>query len=127
MIKEHMFVVDCTGDVVVGDFIMFSESVFSGSFRKPVYVGERRIAAFVKKDSYGEAKQQHTFTLQVFDCDGVSPFASGEVIRRKGRNVYRNGTRRTLWLDESKRDAALDEKHARGAFARHKRQLRVGV
>lgn len=116
--------INATGDVVAGDVIRFTENVFSGSYRRPQFEGTRTITGRVVRDSYGDKKQQHTFTIEVFDCEGVSPIESGKVIRRKGRNVYRNGCLRQPWDDETARRAAVDEKHARGDKARRARQAR---
>jgi len=116
--------IDTTGDVVAGDTIRFSEGVFGGSFRNPKYQGDRVIIAKVVKDSYGKDKQQHTFTLEVVECEGVEPLQAGSRTARKGRNVYRNGTKRLLWNDESKRRLVADEKHTRGDKARAEREVR---
>jgi len=113
--------IDATGDVVVGDQIEFIEGVFVGSYKRPRHVGDRTIIANVVKDSYGSDRQQHTFTLVVIESSGHDPVAQGSKIRRKGRNVYRNGVVRQRWDDESLRDLALDEKHMRGDAARHLR------
>lgn len=128
-INDAEFSVACTGDVVTGDVILFTEAVFSGgSFgrfrRAPKFLGERRIAARVVRDSYGAAKQQHTFTIEIIASDGEQPLKGGEVTTRKGRNVYRNGTRRLPWADEKHRSAAADEKHERGDAARAEREAR---
>jgi hypothetical protein len=80
--------------------------------------------AEVVSDSYGAAKQQHTFTLRVVECQGYDPLPVGTQIMRKGRNVYRNGTERQQWDDEAARDAVLREKHQRGARAREIRAKR---
>ena len=109
--------IDCTGDAVVGDFVMFERAVFEGSYRRPIFVENETIHAQIVKDSYGADRQQHTFTLKT---------AGGRTFRIKGRNLYRNGTRRMAWPDESKRQLALDEKHARGDAARFARGLRMG-
>jgi hypothetical protein len=114
----------CTGDVVIGDTIEFTEAVFGGSYRKPTFLGERTVRAHVTKDSYGAGKQQHTFSMEVIDSDGYDALPTGKKIRRKGRNVYRNGTMRKPWVDESERLAACDEKHTRGGHARADRDLR---
>ena len=45
-------------------------------------------------------------------------------IRRKGRNVYRNGTSRMAWADEALRNEARQEKHSRGDIAREIRRIR---
>lgn len=121
------FTIPCTGDVVAGDVIEFTEAVFAGSFRKPRYVGERTIQAEVLRDSYGAEKQQHTFTLKVLASAGAEPLTAGTVTTRKGRNVYRNGTRRAPWPVEADRRAALDEKHSRGDLARADRAERKGA
>lgn len=120
------FPINCTGDVVVGDTIRFTEKVFSGSFRNPKYEGNRTITAQVVADSYGIAKQQHTFTLMVINCasDGNAPCVLGRTTR-KGRNIYRNGCARQAWPDESSRRAIAAEKHQRGDAARAARAERV--
>jgi len=118
------FNIHATGDVVTGDTIEFSEGVFGGSFRRPKYIGERKIQAKVIKDSYGLEKQQHTFTLEVIKSSGEDAIVEGKKIRRKGRNVYRNGTMRIAWKDERERKLALNDKHGRGDCARSERELR---
>lgn len=123
-IKIETFTIDCTGDSCAGDVIVFTEAVFGGSFRKPKFLGERRVAAKIINDSYGALKQQHTFSLEVIASDGANPLAAGTRTSRKGRNVYRNGTRRLAWTDEAARAAALTEKHARGDVARAARAVR---
>lgn len=118
------FPIDATGDACVGDEILFNEAVFSGSFRNAKYLGDRRIAARIVKDSYGADKQQHTFSLVVIASDGVEPLAAGATTRRKGRNIYRHHTLRKRWTDEASRKAALADKHARGSAARSARDAR---
>jgi hypothetical protein len=117
------YTISCTGDACVGDIIIFTEGVFGGSYRAPKLLGLRHIAAEIIRDSYGEKKQQHTFTLRVLQSSGHQPLEPGTETRRKGRNIYRDGTRRQRWA-ESKRQAALDNKHARGDAAREARALR---
>lgn len=123
--KTNTFTINCTGDVVAGDHVRFEETVFRGSWRRPKPAGDRIVEAVVLKESYGEKKQQHTFTLQVTASSGTEPLAVGETIRRKGRNIYRNGTQRQPWGDESQRELARDEKHERGDSARAARQHRL--
>ncbi len=120
--------IDATGDVVTGDMIRFTEGVFSGSFRRPKFIGNRIITARVVKDSYGDAKQQHTFALVIIHSYGVNTdeIKVGSTLRRKGRNVYRNGTERLLWDDENKRESVAYEKHCRGHAARQDRAIRNG-
>ena len=123
--KPDDFSIDCTGDVVAGDTILFQESVFGGSYRKPKHLGSRQIIARIVRDSYGAAKQQHTFTLDVLWSDGVQPLSAGTRTTRKGRNVYGEFTLRMPWTDESQRHAAAEEKHARGDRARQQRRERL--
>jgi hypothetical protein len=113
-----------TDDVVAGDIICFTETVFEGSYRRAKPVGQRRITAIVKRDSYGAAKQQHTFTLEVIDCSGDAALEVGARIMRKGRNIYRNGVKRCLWWDEECRIITANEKHSRGDEAREQQWLR---
>lgn len=116
--------IDCTGDACAGDTIKFTEGVFGGSHRRPKYLGDRFVIAKVVKDSYGAAKQQHTFTIVIVESTGTRPLVAGTKTTRKGRNVYRNGCERLPWSDESLRDKALEDKHARGDAARARRDLR---
>jgi len=118
------FAINCTGDVVTGDTIEFSEGVFGGSHRNPSFLGERVIQSLVTKDSYGAAKQQHTFTIEVLASTGVRPLKAGTKTTRKGRNIYRNGTKRVAWSDESLRGIVADAKHKRGDAARINRDAR---
>ena len=116
--------INCTGDVVAGDTIRFVEGVFEGSFKNPRHLGDRVVVAEVMKDSYGEAKQQHTFSMKVVESSGCEAHEPGRKLRRKGRNVYRNGTERLEWADEKVRDNAAGEKHGRGDSARRARDAR---
>ena len=100
---NHKYNLNCTGDVVTGDCIRWTEAVFTGSHRRPKFAGERTIEAEVVADSYGHAKQQHTFSLMVVRAEGTSVPEPGSRIRRKGRNIYRNGCNRTAWENEAAR------------------------
>lgn len=118
------FSIDCTGDVVTGDVIEFSEAVFGGSHRRPQYLGDRLVQARVLRDSYGADRQQHTFTILILASSGVQALGTGAQTTRKGRNVYRHGTRRQPWHDEAARRQTAAEKHARGDLARATRDER---
>lgn len=110
-----------TADVCTGDTIRFTERIFSGSFRNAKFVGERTVTATILKESYGDLKGQHTFTLQVLHSTGTDPLEPGTVTLRKGRNIYRLECYRMLWSDENKRQAVIDEKHTRGKAVRAKK------
>ena len=111
------YTIDCTGNCVVGDFVQFERAVFTGSYRNARFSHNETVEGEITKESYGADKQQHTFTIERTD---------GERIRIKGRNLYRNGTMRKPWADESKRLVALQEKYARGDAARAARYSRRG-
>jgi hypothetical protein len=116
--KNHLeFKVDCTGDAVCGDYVFFQRAVFNGSWRKPTFSHYEDVEGEIIRDSYGEAKQQHTFTILLPD---------GSTTRIKGRNLYRNGTERLLWIDEEERKAVAEEKHYRGSAARRMAAERRG-
>ena len=69
--------------------ITFKKNFFSGTWRKPKFTHSAKVHAIVKKHSYGQLKGQHTFTLQVIDCD-TSDYEKGDRILIKGRNLYPN-------------------------------------
>lgn len=112
---DKTYKMDATGDAVVGDEVSFDRAVFSGSFRNPRFDGYQNIKGKIIKDSYGAEKQQHTFTIELPD---------GSKTRIKGRNLYKEGTYRKPWKDESLRKVAAEEKHKRGDVAREKRAHR---
>lgn len=112
---DDTYSVRATGDVVVGDEVCFDRATFSGSWRNAHFEGFERVMGRVVRDSYGAAKQQHTFTIEKAD---------GSLMRIKGRNLYRQGVWRKPWADPTARTRAADEKHARGDAARQARRLR---
>ncbi|VVB18268.1 unnamed protein product [Arabis nemorensis] len=81
-------------------------------------VGRRTVAGQVVKESYGTAKQQHTFTIEVLWCEGIQKLPPLYPLLVKGRNLYRLMTLRQRWVNEEDRVKVLSEKHGRGAAAR---------
>jgi len=116
--------IDCSGDACAGDVILFEEGVFGGSRFNPTFLGKRRIVARILKDSYGAKSQQHTFSLSVLASDGVDALNVGKKTIRKGRNIYRNGTKRQAWQNEADRRVVIRDKHMRGDAARAARDER---
>ena len=112
---DAIHTINCTGDACVGDRVSFERATFSGGYRNASFAGFERIEAEIIKESYGAAKQQHTFTLRKDD---------GSILRIKGRNLYANGLYRKPWIDEAQRRVVLDEKHIRGGAARAARAER---
>ncbi|KAL3813600.1 hypothetical protein ACJIZ3_014868 [Penstemon smallii] len=121
------FVVDCTGDVCRGDVVLFSQKVYQ-SFDKVTrqgrLLGRRTVAGRIVKESYGAAKQQHTFTVEVLWSRGVKTLAPLFPLLVKGRNLYKLRTHRQYWKNEQERLKVLAEKHQRGAAARNVRAMR---
>ncbi|XP_071901291.1 uncharacterized protein [Coffea arabica] len=124
------FLVNCKGDACTGDIILFKQTVYgmfniaSRSASGPP-CGTRLVAGRIVKESYGAAKQQHTFTIEVLWSKGEKSLPPLHPLLIKGRNLYRLTTMRQMWEDEEERKRILSEKHARGAVARSNREARV--
>lgn len=95
----------CTGNCVEGDEIAFFNQNKEG---------ERQFGKIIK-ESYGSAKQQHTFSILL---------DSGAKILIKGRNLYDNGVYRKEWANETERMKVVEEKIERGNKARAVRDER---
>lgn len=117
--------IDCTGGAVVGDEVLFIEQVFAGAYRHRRSIGARRVAARVLRTSYGQERQQQTFSLEVVASDGVSALTAGTTVRRKGRNLYRHGTWRRRWSDEAERAGVATDARARAQSAHAARAERA--
>ncbi|KAI3915138.1 hypothetical protein MKW98_011483 [Papaver atlanticum] len=124
------FVYNCKGDACTGDVVMFEQNVYemyniaSRSATSPPR-GTRTVAGRIVKESYGSAKQQHTFTIEVLWSKGVKPLPPLHPLLIKGRNLYKLKTMRQLWADEEMRRKVLLEKHSRGSLARSNRETRI--
>ncbi|KAB5564027.1 hypothetical protein DKX38_004081 [Salix brachista] len=124
------FVLDCKGDACKGDVVMFVQNVYekyniaSRSASGPP-IGTRMVAGQIVHESYGAAKQQHTFTIEVLWSKGENPLPPLHPLLIKGRNVYRMKTLRQRWEDEGERRRILLEKHLRGSLARSNRETRI--
>ncbi|XP_065867924.1 zinc finger CCCH domain-containing protein 62-like isoform X2 [Euphorbia lathyris] len=111
------------GDACKGDVVMFEQNVYemfsiaSRSASGPP-CGTRIVVGRIVKESYGAAKQQHTFTIEVLWSKGEKPLPPLHPLLIKGRNLYRLKTLRQKWEDEGQRQKVLLDKHARGSLAR---------
>ncbi|POO02759.1 SAP domain containing protein [Trema orientale] len=126
------FVINCTGDVCKGDVVLFSQKVyerFDKVTRHGKVLGKRTVAGRVVKESYGAAKQQHTFTVrllikvEVLWSRGIKKLTPLFPLLVKGRNLYKMRTFRQHWSNEAVRLNVLAEKHKRGAAARLERTM----
>ncbi|KAJ0076344.1 hypothetical protein Patl1_33768 [Pistacia atlantica] len=124
------FVLNCKGDACTGDVVMFEQNVYemfniaSRSASGPP-CGKRIVVGRIVKESYGAAKQQHTFTVEVLWSKGEKPLSPLHPLLIKGRNLYRLKTLRQRWDDEGERHRVLMEKHSRGSLARSDRETRI--
>ncbi|XP_059643882.1 zinc finger CCCH domain-containing protein 62-like [Cornus florida] len=124
------FVFNCKGDACMGDVVMFEQNVCemfniaSRSAGGPP-CGMRTVAGRIVKESYGAAKQQHTFTIEVLWSKGEKPLSPLHPLLIKGRNLYKLKTMRQKWEDEGERQKILFEKHSRGSLARLNRESRI--
>nr|XP_043616426.1 uncharacterized protein LOC122588385 [Erigeron canadensis] len=125
---EKLKVAQC--DACTGDIVMFEQNVYetfnvaSRSATGPP-CGTRVVSGRIVKESYGAAKQQHTFTIEVLWSKGEKPLPPLHPLLIKGRNLYRLKTMRQRWEDESQRRKILSEKHSRGDAARLNREARL--
>ncbi|KZV47518.1 zinc finger CCCH domain-containing protein 62-like [Dorcoceras hygrometricum] len=121
------FTINCTGDVCKGDVVLFNQRVYE-SFNKMkrhgTRLGRRTVAGRIVKESYGAAKQQHTFTVEVLWSKGTKKLAPLSPLLVKGRNLYKMKTYRQQWKNERERLTVLAEKHMRGAAARSMKAVR---
>ncbi|XP_070024256.1 zinc finger CCCH domain-containing protein 62-like isoform X2 [Nicotiana sylvestris] len=124
---KSSFTINCTGDVCKGDVVLFTQKVyknFDKMTRGGELLGKRTIAGRIVKESYGVAKQQHTFTVEVLWSRGVKQLSALFPLLVKGRNLYKLKTFRQRWKNEKERLEVLAEKHKRGEAARFIRATR---
>ncbi|KAJ6682028.1 SAP DOMAIN-CONTAINING PROTEIN [Salix koriyanagi] len=121
------FFINCRGDVCKGDVVMFVQKVYSkfnNVTRHGKILGSRTVAGRVVNESYGSAKQQHTFTVEVLWNKGVKKLPPLSPLLVKGRNLYKLRTFRQRWNNEAERQKILAEKHKRGTAARLARTMK---
>ena len=118
---SRIYTINCTGDACKGDRVLFFRRIWErisvNAYGKKAnsVTGYDIVEGEIVRDSYGETKQQHTFSLLLPDKT---------TIMIKGRNLYAVGTWRKKWKDETERVKCLEEKHGRGKNARKKRSER---
>lgn len=105
-------------------FVQKVYSKFNKVTRHGKILGRRTVAGRVVKESYGSAKQQHTFTVEVLWSKGVKKLPPLSPLLVKGRNLYKLRTFRQCWINEAERQKVLAEKHKRGTAARLMRTMK---
>ncbi|CAL4924756.1 unnamed protein product [Urochloa decumbens] len=124
------FLFNCKGDACKGDVVMFEQNIYRRKKGAPRGVkghlcGQRTNAGRIIKESYGTAKQQHTFTIEILWSKGYKPWPPLHPLLIKGRNLYKDQTMRQPWCDEEERNRAIQEKHERGDLARKSKAARI--
>ncbi|CAL4941611.1 unnamed protein product [Urochloa decumbens] len=124
------FLFNCKGDACKGDVVMFEQNIYRRKKGAPRGVkghlwGQRTNAGRIIKESYGTAKQQHTFTIEILWSKGYKPWPPLHPLLIKGRNLYKDQTMRQPWSDEEERSRAIQEKHERGDLARKSKAARI--
>lgn len=79
-----------------------SDKRFSKGARHGRVRGSRTVAGRVVKESYGAAKQQHTFTVEVLWSSGVRKLPPLTPLLVKGRNLYKMKTYRQVSISSCK-------------------------
>ncbi|EXC01341.1 Zinc finger CCCH domain-containing protein 62 [Morus notabilis] len=130
MYPVSSFELNCKGDACTGDVVLFEQNVYdmfniASRSANGGPCGTRIVAGRIVKESYGAAKQQHTFTVEVLWSKGEKPLPPLHPLLIKGRNLYRLKTLRQRWVDEGDRQKILTEKHLRGSLARSGREERI--
>ncbi|RLN41609.1 zinc finger CCCH domain-containing protein 62-like [Panicum miliaceum] len=123
-------VLNCKGDACKGDVVMFEQNIYRRKKGAPRDVkgrlcGQRTNAGRIIKESYGTAKQHHTFTIEILWRKGYKPWPPLHPLLIKGRNLYKDKTMRQPWPDEEERNRVIKEKHERGDLARKSRAARI--
>jgi len=75
-------------NIVVGTVLEVTEPYFSGSFRKPTYLGDRKWKGIITADTYG-CDHKHRFTIQCTESSHESIIVR-KSYRRQGKNLYHN-------------------------------------
>ncbi|WVZ58762.1 hypothetical protein U9M48_008994 [Paspalum notatum var. saurae] len=124
------FLLNCKGDACKGDVVIFEQNIYKRKKGGPREVkghlcGQRTNAGRIIKESYGTAKQQHTFTIEILWSKGYKPWPPLHPLLIKGRNLYKDRTMRQPWPDEEERKRVIQEKHERGCLARKSRAARI--
>lgn len=76
-------------NLVKGQIIEWTEKVFLDHGKNAIFCGERTNTGQIIKESYGEKRGQHTFTILIQASKGYQALSVGKNVCRKGRNVYR--------------------------------------
>ena len=76
-------------NLLKGQIIEWTEKVFLDHGKNAIFCGERTNTGLIIKESYGDKRGQHTFTILIQDSKGYQALSLGKNVCRKGRNLYR--------------------------------------
>lgn len=111
-IEINGFMVDSlikTKEITVGDIVVFTEDVYSGTFFDSSLIGKRTVVARVFKQSYGQ--QYITFSMEVLESIGCNSkeIIDKQFIRKKEPNLFsKYAVYRQLWKNEINRYYLID-------------------
>ncbi len=106
-------------NLLKGQIIEWTEKVFLDHGKNAIFCGERTNTGQIIKESYGEKRGQHTFTILIQASRGYHALSVGKKVCRKGRNVYRTAKiikdidqkiKTELAIEKSKRAVAAKQR-----------------
>lgn len=115
--KKIEKILDFSKNAVTGDFIIFKQATFRGSWRRPRFDGYLIRICQVLKENYRN-DLQHQFFLK--DLENGSNFSV------MGRNLYKNGFVRVIGneKEEATHYENTEEKNERGEWSKNEREKR---
>ena len=78
-------------EIMQGCILKIQKPYFSGSWRKPKFIGDVEMTVEILRHSYGAKKGQHTFTCSVLEAEDNNireSHEAGDFFLIKGRNLY---------------------------------------
>ncbi len=106
-------------NLLKGQIIEWTEKVFLDHGKNAIFCGERTNTGQIIKESYGDKRGQHTFTILIQASRGYQALSVGKNVCRKGRNVYRTAkiikdvdqkNKTELAIEKSKRAIAAKQR-----------------
>ncbi len=76
-------------NLLKGQIVEWREKIFLDHGKNAIFCGERTNTGLIIKESYGDKRGQHTFTILIQASTGYQALLVGKNVCRKGRNVYR--------------------------------------
>ncbi len=112
------FPIDCSGEAVAGDQILWVEVVMGRVRRKRhmQYIGMRWVRGRIKEERVSQTTRRRLFLIEVDEVGGVRPEEvcavssdRGRPLLRTAKRIYRYGCHRKEWANEWTRELAIHE------------------